>query len=987
MLFKKTKSRRRKVTSELSHSFEKLEPRNLLAAVFSSFSVTDGSLDNTSNTTLESSSLSLSYDVNVTAGSLTNVQVFASEGSDTRKIGEYSSLDVTNGAISLDGFSGLAGTQQIFAIASTSDGETATSSSVAIDVLPTSLFSGDFTADTFNYSGGADSAYVYHGKGGTDTLSLNVNQSAVTGLNGQALSAYDRDALVTSQAFYNGTVYDYLTLDSGREIYLQGIERLEFSNGSVVDLTTRPNDPIYDQQWEHAIGDVADAWKFTRGSDEVLVVSLDNGTRTVNGTPVVSSDIDISRFEWELPEPNNGGDHGHASFSVMAEIADNGIGIAGINQDSPLLVADLYQGYNTLSINDIIQIAEDKLANSSIKRVVFQGGIQGEYWLNTNSLDQTLLSDNLETMLFAIASGNGGQDISLTSNPVYSGGVARLEGTFENVMAIGAMEPTTKQNIHGLDNATAVNLASYSNFGANQTFAVSTLTRYMGIDGGIGTFSGTSNANPIMAGFSSLVWSVNTDLTAGEVRQIFADTVQDLGTPGRDTTYGHGTPDAGAAVRRAWALSQNPILANLSTNAFAGSGDAVTSVGDNNSGANTVAEDASAGTTVGITAYSDDSDSGDTVTYQLLDSAAGLFGINATTGVVTVVGALDFESATSHTIMVQSDSSDGSSTFENFSIAVTNVNDAVLVGRDVFYLGSSFDDGAIGAVATDKAVLFPGQTATFSNYTSYIHGINGFVIDVQALNSAPTLGTVGDYFEFSVGNDNNPSGWAAAPAPTGLTYAADVDGNGTDRIYLEWDDNAIQNTWLEIRALSNASTGLPGEDAFYIGNAIAETGNDPTNTRVNLADIGGARSNQTAFTGADIDNNWDFDRDGRVNLADIGFARSNQTAFTTLNLITPPSNDNGQSNKTGFIFQSKDKGFESFALGESRFKFDSELSFETGSFEPAVMSDDLSLAGSLLSSRNDEVTVVEFENEVESVRSIDSDQLKQLDSVFSVELP
>jgi Ca2+-binding RTX toxin-like protein len=82
-------------------------------------------------------------------------------------------------------------------------------------------------------------------------------------------------------------------------------------------------------------------------------------------------------------------------------------------------------------------------------------------------------------------------------------------------------------------------------------------------------------------------------------------------------------------------------------------------VSDINSAPNQVSEDAIAGMAVGITASASDAD-GDSITYSLLDDAGGLFGINATSGVVTVAGALDYETAQSHQISVQA--SDGNLT-------------------------------------------------------------------------------------------------------------------------------------------------------------------------------------------------------------------------------------------------------------------------------------------------------------------------------------
>ena len=556
--------------------FAALEPKNLLAANFLDFSVIDASQDQTSDTVFEYGALALDFSVEVTSGILQAVEIFAQNGSDVLKIGEYFEPHAAEALISLDGFSDLSGTQEIFGIVSTSDGQYSTSSSVDIDVLPTVTVEGNFRATDFDYQGAADSAYVLRAFGGTDTLALNFDSSVVTGFNGESIGSYDRDAFVTSQAFYQGSVYDYLTTSDGQELYFQGVERLEFSDGEVVSLQTRPDDPAFVDQWDIATGDVGDAWRFTRGSEEVLIVSLDTGVPVSNGN-VTTSDFDQSRTDYLLPNTtsNSDGDHGHRATSVIVAEPNNGHGLAGINWESPTLVIDVYGSThssisNATVLTDAIQGALDHLENSPARRIVFQGGIQGEYWLSR--LDQSLISSNLESTLYSVAAGNGSLDLNdTTTNRVLSAGVARLAGTYPNVLAIGALRPTLER-VDGIQNAVTLPLASYSNFGDDLTFAAPSHTRSIGPTGNVSTFSGTSNSNPVVAGYSSLVWSIDPDLTAVEVRDILASTAMDLGEAGRDSTFGWGTPDAGSAVRRAWALSENAELANLEVNAFS-SGD------------------------------------------------------------------------------------------------------------------------------------------------------------------------------------------------------------------------------------------------------------------------------------------------------------------------------------------------------------------------------------------------------------------------------
>ena len=218
---------------------------------------------------------------------------------------------------------------------------------------------------------------------------------------------------------------------------------------------------------------------------------------------------------------------------------------------------------------------------------------------------------------------------------------------------------------------------------------------------------------------------------------------------------------------------------------------------------------------------------------------------------------------------------------------------AAVVDRRVFYNGSAWDRNipAVNAddddaVATDKSALLPGGTATFANYTSFNKGINGIMIDIAGLLNAPTDGD----FAFKVGNDNNPGGWADAPAPTVITVRPGAGLAGSDRIELVWSDNAIRKKWLQVTVLPTVRTGLDAPDIFYFGNAIGESGNSASDAKVDPSDELLARSHpRNVLNPAPLDSPYDYNRDKRVDPADQLIARSNQTSvLTALRLISPP---------------------------------------------------------------------------------------------------
>jgi uncharacterized repeat protein (TIGR02543 family) len=211
-----------------------------------------------------------------------------------------------------------------------------------------------------------------------------------------------------------------------------------------------------------------------------------------------------------------------------------------------------------------------------------------------------------------------------------------------------------------------------------------------------------------------------------------------------------------------------------------------------------------------------------------------------------------------------------------------------IVSTKVFYNNSAWDnnDAAAGvaddlAIATDKAVLLAGGTATFVNYTSYEKGLNGIMVDVLNLPSTPTV----DDFIFKTGNDNTPSGWSAMTAPTITTRT--IDGAIT-RITLTWADNAIKKTWLQVTVKDTAATGLSAPFVFYFGNAPGDCGNSATDAMVNATDQLAARSHGTGSGLALITDAYDYNRDKTVDDADVLAARTGATSpVTMLNRIQP----------------------------------------------------------------------------------------------------
>lgn len=229
--------------------------------------------------------------------------------------------------------------------------------------------------------------------------------------------------------------------------------------------------------------------------------------------------------------------------------------------------------------------------------------------------------------------------------------------------------------------------------------------------------------------------------------------------------------------------------------------------------------------------------------------------------------------------------------------------------KQVFYNGSGYEStsGVNGALDSSKTILRSTnttQTTAFANVSGYARGINGIVLDIAGLvNNSLTAGD----FTFraapaGTSGSVTPSTWPSAPAPTLVDV---VPGNATTpaRVRIEWADNLIQNTWLQIIVKANANTGLNTREVYYIGHALGEV-DGGTPYRITTGDVGVVRAavgNAIVAVG-DV---RDVDKDRRITTTDVGFIRARVSNTVLLNSITIPAAGSGAEGEdtieSGFV--------------------------------------------------------------------------------------
>jgi YDG domain len=194
----------------------------------------------------------------------------------------------------------------------------------------------------------------------------------------------------------------------------------------------------------------------------------------------------------------------------------------------------------------------------------------------------------------------------------------------------------------------------------------------------------------------------------------------------------------------------------------------------------------------------------------------------------------------------------------------------------------------------------PGGTANFIKYyTGFIAGINGLVVDIANTVGVPTDAD----FQFRTWNGISGSpatSFALTAATPTVTNLGLVGSGGSRRMKIEFVDNAIKNTWLQVTVLANPlTTGLAANTVFYFGNAAGDVGAANTQStltgnfwqvHVSGADGSVVLANQTLAGGASISNIYDVGKNLGVTGADRSqiLAQAQGPVLRFFNAPAPP---------------------------------------------------------------------------------------------------
>lgn len=210
----------------------------------------------------------------------------------------------------------------------------------------------------------------------------------------------------------------------------------------------------------------------------------------------------------------DGNGHGTHVAGTIAAVGDNGYGVLGVNRNGELglhivrLFNDKGRPIFGSTLMGLAQQCVD--AGSNVISMSLGGPIPIEV---EREFFQTIFESNV---LVVAAAGNSGN----TANS--------YPASYDAVMSVAAVDENKELAFFSQRN-------DQVEISAPGVRVLSTKT-----GGGYIAYSGTSMACPHVAGVAALVWSHATDLSSAQIRAVLKASAEDLGTPGRDNSYGFG---------------------------------------------------------------------------------------------------------------------------------------------------------------------------------------------------------------------------------------------------------------------------------------------------------------------------------------------------------------------------------------------------------------------------------------------------------------
>ena len=332
------------------------------------------------------------------------------------------------------------------------------------------------------------------------------------------------------------------------------------------EISPQAPDTYFGSQWGLAKIKAPEAWGFTRGNPAIKVAVIDEGVDMTHEDLIPnllpgydSTDNDNN----QQPLPADG--HGTCCAGIIAAVADNGRGVAGVAPNCKIIPVRI--AYGTAGGG---WATSDSIIARGIRTAVARGAdVLSNSWAG-GSASSAIQSAFREARTL----GRGGKGCFSPCATGNNNGPVLYPAKYPECFGVGASTPSDRRQ-----SPTAPDGENWwgSNYGPEVDVVAPGVRIYttgmMGASGYTGSnyvpnFNGTSSATPHVAGVGALVLSVDPALTVQEVEEIIKRTADDVSPAGRDNETGWGRVNAFRA-----ALAAQRLAFDLGTNIeFLGTG-------------------------------------------------------------------------------------------------------------------------------------------------------------------------------------------------------------------------------------------------------------------------------------------------------------------------------------------------------------------------------------------------------------------------------
>lgn len=308
---------------------------------------------------------------------------------------------------------------------------------------------------------------------------------------------------------------------------------LIWSNNIIVSKAqVLPNDPYLSDQWGWFGVKADEAYASGNRGKDVIIAVLDTGVDP-NHPDLKANIIGGWNFVDDNSDTTDLDGHGTHVAGIIAAVANNGIGIAGIAPEAKIMPLKVISSSGGMWSNLDSAILYAEKNGADIISMSLGGSLSPTFAFPTSAIITVTYYNNV-TLISAAGNEN-------TRSKMYPAG-------YVNVIAVSAIN-------EDLERAEFSNYGDHIKFSAPGVNILSTMPTYpcyltteYNLSQNYDSLNGTSMACPFVTGVAALLLSKHPALTSEMVEDTLAAQAIDLGEEGRDREFGYGVPDAGKAV-------------------------------------------------------------------------------------------------------------------------------------------------------------------------------------------------------------------------------------------------------------------------------------------------------------------------------------------------------------------------------------------------------------------------------------------------------